>query len=263
MRIGFGKSLGNGFFISFSKRLNLSGIAAIMVDILLLPFYVLYFIAIGAVSIIKLFARYVSWCVEENSAESGKPVWKRKWILVSCALVVGVTAICVAVILTDTEENATTGTASQEGIVAPSSTGPDESRVFNVIDGYDEVQSIFLTVSRETTYADIIDLLDSSGLYYVNRALDVSLRSIEIQKFKDEEYTNRLDITLKENNSGDFYVSHMQYIGDSSGIKLDYSIDSQESICIIDSTQKSANGALSKVDYFETKESALNELVNK
>ena len=254
MRIGFGKSLGNGFFVSFSSRLNLSGIAGVLVDIILLPVYLMYFMVLGIIWIVKAIARYVSWCVKSNAAETDRPLWQRKWVWSSCTIVIIVLIVGTATIMTVPKTNDVSSESALQNMDESSS----QIQLFNVIQGYDKVQTVFLTISKDTSYNELLKVLDASGLYYVDRLLDTSFRSIEVYKSEEEKYTNKLDITLYKNESNDFYISRIEYIGENSGIKIEYSNEETESVCIIDSTQKSANGSLSKVDYFESKEDALN-----
>ena len=252
MRIGLGTRLGN-ISVFASKNFdgkNAYGCLTMFLKLCVLPIWLLYL--------------YIRWCIKNNNECNDAPIYKRPWaivtaILIAFVIVAGVWATLFTGDNTSTEKSESASVATHAQDVTPT---------FFKVDGYDMVQSLFLSLDGTgSTYNGFIQNVKGSKLEYIDRLISGG-QCIEVWADKNsEEYTNKLEVTFYNAGEDGEYIRTAEYWYNSSAVRVNVhnEFESYESgektLCIIDARDKT--GPTAKVENFNTIKDAVDAIISK
>ena len=253
MRIGIGTHIG-GVSVFASKSAHPGnaawGCLVWFLRLAILPFWLLYI--------------YIRWCIKNNNECDDVPIYIRPWVITTAALVVIMVAAGIWAALNPEEQ------AGAAESTAPAASAPQQQAApaFYSVDGYDMVQSLFLSLEDTgDTYAGFIQNAEGSGLEYLDRFISGG-QCIEVWTDRDgQEYTNKLEVTFYNAGEDDEYIRTAEYWGDDSAVRISLHNefesyeDGSSVLCIIDANEKS--GATFKTTDYATIADAMNAIIGK
>ena len=249
MRIGAGTRIG-GVSVFASKTVHpgksAGGCLVWLFRLAFLPFLVIYL--------------YVRWCIENNGKHKDSPIYARPWVVTTSALVVlFIVAGTWTVLNQEKAALSTEDSATSAQNITPA---------FTQADGYDMVQSLFLSLEGTgSTYDGFIQNVKGSGMEYLDRFV-AGGRCVEVWMDRDsEEHTNKLEVTFFNAGENSEYIRTAEYWHDDSAVRvsLHNNFESYEDgssvLCIIDATEKS--GATFAVTDYSTIAEAMQAITEK
>lgn len=252
MRIGLGTKVGKVSLFA-SKSVDVEGAAGgcmlWLFRLVVLPFWLVYL--------------YIKWCIKNNSKWKDAPVFARPWAITTIFLIVLFTAAGIwAAINPDTTRN-----QDEAGSISPSSV-QETVPTFFAVDGYDMVQSLFLSLESDgSTYQGFMENVKGSGLEYTDRFISGG-QLVEVWADKEtEEYTNKLEVTFYNVGDDDEYIRTAEYWYNDSMVRISLHNDfepyedGESVLCIIDANEK--DGARFKTTYYDTILDAMNAIAEK
>lgn len=251
MRIGIGSHLG-GISIFASQNAHpgnyFFGCLMLILKLAFLPFWLVYM--------------YLRWCIKNNNENNNTPIYLRPWVIVTAALVIFFLIVGIWCIV-NPEDNATQNIPqSQDALFASS----ESNFVFEAYEGYDTIQSLFLSLNTNDGYATFLKNVQGSGLEYRDRYINGG-QFVEVWVNQAEEHTNKLEVTFYNVGNDNEYIRTAEYWYTDSAVrislhnKFENYEDGSTTLCIIDANEKV--GASNKVIDFGTIADAMDYIIGK